>query len=472
MQRTVKVKESGLVKFSEKFSNWSHRWVPSAMVFVLMLTIIVAALALIICKVPFFSSTETQTSIVDAWVKGFWKLLQFAMQMALVMVTGFVVASSPPIKKGITRLAAFPNNQVSAIIFVSIVTFVIWWIHWGFGMMAGILLGREILAQARVKGYKIHKSAFVGMTYVITCSSAGISIAAPLFAASPGFLKSLVSEESAALLPDALTLNQTVLLPEVLTQVLVLGIMATIVTLAMTPKNEDKIVEISDEFRDEILSAGKSTKPTELTPAEKINNNPALNIIVGGMGMYWAVKMLINQGIVGMSIDNYNFLMLMLGVILCWTPARFGNIVKEACGAIWGVVIQFPFYAGIFGIIAYTGLNHVIANAFVSISTAHTFPWIAYLYSSILNFFVPSGGSKFIIEAPYIIPAAQQIGADLASTLNAYSYGDLTTNLIQPFWALPILAMYKLEFKDILPYGFVVCVLALIINSGWMLLFY
>lgn len=471
MSDTTKKQEKGLVRFSEGFSKWSNRWVPSAMVFVLILTVIVAILSLIICKAPLLNSTETSTSIIDAWVKGFWGLLKFAMQMSLIMVTGFVVAGSPPVKKVISKLAGIPKNQITATVFVGIVTFSIWWIHWGFGMMAGILLGREILAQAKVKGYKIHKNSFVGMTYVVTCSSAGISIAAPLFAASPGFLKSLVSAESAALLPDALSLNQTVLLPQVLTQVLVLGAMAIIITLAMTPKNEDKIEEISDEFRDEILAVN-NTKPESSTPADKMNNSPALNIIVGLMGMYWAVKMLVAQGIVGMSIDNYNFLMLMLGVLLCWTPAKFTEVVKQACGSIWGVVIQFPFYAGIFGIIAYTGLNTVIAGAFVSISTAHTFPWIAYLYSAILNFFVPSGGSKFIIEAPYIIPASQQIGADLAATLNAYSFGDLTTNLIQPFWALPILAMYKLKFKDILPYGFVVAVLALVINSIWMLCFY
>lgn len=468
----TKEKKKGLVGFSEKFSTWCNRWVPSAMVFVLVLTVIIAVLALIICKVPFLNSTETQTSIIDAWVKGFWNLLKFAMQMSLIMVTGFIVASSPPMKKVITKIATLPKNQISASIMVGVVCIVIWWIHWGIGMMAGILLGREILAQAKVRGVKIHKNSFIGMSYAVTCATCGISMAAPLFVAGPGFLKSLVSPESAALLPESLPLNQTVLLPSVLTQVIVLGLMAIIVVLAMTPKDEESIEEISDEFKEEVLSAGIISKTENLTPADKMNNSPILNIIIGCMGMYWAVKMLASQGVVGISIDNYNFLMLMLGVLLCWTPAKFTAIVKEACGAIWGVVIQFPFYAGIFGIIAYTGFNEVIAGAFVSISTAHTFPWIAYLYSAILNFFVPSGGSKFIIEAPYIVPAAQQIGADLSATINAYTFGDLTTNLIQPFWALPTLAMFKVKFKDILPYGFIVAMLSLIINTIWMLCFY
>jgi short-chain fatty acids transporter len=464
--------EKGMAAFAQKFSRFCNKWVPSAMVFVMMLTIIVAILAVIISKSPVITSTADKTSVMDAWVQGFWKLLQFAMQMALIMVTGFVVASSPPIKKAIVKLASVPKSQTGAIIFIGIVSFCMWWIHWGFGMMAGILLGREILAQSKIKGYKIHKNALVGMTYTISCAAAGISIAAPLFAAGPGFLRSLVDENTASLIPNSLPLNETVLLPTVIFQNLFLATVAIIIIVLMAPKNEKDIVEITDEFKAEILNAGKEVKEIGNTPAEKINNSPILNIFIGGFGLFWSVKLLIAQGIVGISINNYNFIMLMIGILLHWTPDNFTNAVQEACKAIWGVVVQFPFYAGIFGIITYTGLNHSIANAFVSISNAHTFPYIAYLYSAALNFFVPSGGSKFIIEAPYIIPAALKVGASLPATLNAYSFGDLTTNLIQPFWALPILAMYKLKFKDILPYGFIVCVVALLINTFWMLLLY
>lgn len=457
---------------SERFAGWCDRWVPDAMVFVMLLTVIAVIAALIIPKAPLLTSTDTQKSIVDAWITGFWSLLQFAMQMALIMVTGFVVANSRPVKRVITKIAAIPKSQTSAILLVALVCFVIWWVHWGFGMMAGILLGREILAQAKRQGYKIHRNAFIGVTYAITCSSGGISVAAPLFAATPGFLRTLVPPESAALLPEAITLNQTVLMPTVLLQVLALGAITLFIVLSMAPKEDSKKEEISHDFMNSIFESGKEKSIDVSTPAEKINNSPILNILIGSMGMYWCVKFLAQKGIIGLSINDYNFIMLMLGVLLNWTPARFADSVKQACEAIWGVVIQFPFYAGIFGIIAYTGLNHSIVDAFVAISTPNTFPWITYIYSAILNFFVPSGGSKFIIEAPYIIPAAQAIGANIPSVLNAYTFGDLSTNLIQPFWALPILAMYRVKFKDILPYGFVVCIASIILNSFWMLIFY
>lgn len=464
--------EKGLTSFTQKFSKFCHRWVPDAMVFVLLLTVIVAILAIIVVKAPILKSTANQYSILDAWIEGFWKLLEFAMQMVLIMVTGFVVASTPPVKKSMAKIASIPKSQTSAILLIGIVSFVMWWIHWGFGMMAGILLGREVLAQSKGKNYKIHKKALVGITYSITCAAAGISIAAPLFAANPGFLKSLVSEDIAHLVPNALPLSETVLLPTVIIQSLVLAAMSLIVVLLMAPKRDEDIEEISEEFRKEILGMDNTVKPIIETPADRINNSPVLNIIIGSFGLYWAIKLLATQGIVGISINNYNFIMLTIGILLHWTPNNFTNAVQEACKAIWGVVIQFPFYAGIFGIITFTGLNHAIANAFVSISNATTFPAIAYVYSALLNFFVPSGGSKFIIEAPYIIPAAIDVGASLPAVLNAYSFGDLTTNLIQPFWALPILAMYKLKFNDILPYGFIVAIIALIINVFWMLLLY
>lgn len=465
-------KSRGLDQVTKRFSNFCHRWVPDAMVFVIVLTFIVVLLAMFVVKAPLFNSTEEKISVMDAWVKGFWSLLQFAMQMSLIMVTGFVVASTPIVKKVMVKIAAIPRSQTSAIILIGLVSFVMWWVHWGFGMMAGILLGKEVLAQSKGRGYKIHKQALVGVTYTITCAAAGISIAAPLFAANPGFLRSLVAKEYADAVPQMLTLNQTVLQPVVLIQVLILALMTLSVVLLMAPKRDEDKDEISEEFRQEILAGTKSVKQADRTPAERVNDSPILNLLIGGFGLVWSFKLLASKGIIGISIDNYNFIMLMLGIVLHWTPNNFVRAVQEACKAIWGVVIQFPFYAGIFGIISYTGLNHAIANAFVSISNSTTFPMIAYLYSSILNFFVPSGGSKFIIEAPYIIPAAVDVGSSIASTMNAYSFGDLTTNLIQPFWALPILAMYRLKFSDILPYGLVVAVLALIINSIWMLCFY
>jgi short-chain fatty acids transporter len=164
------------------------------------------------------------------------------------------------------------------------------------------------------------------------------------------------------------------------------------------------------------------------------------------------VEFLWNKGIGSLDLNTLNFTFLIIGIMLHGSANSYVASAQRGVSTVGGVIIQFPFYAGIFGIIKFSGLSGIIAGWFVAISSAETFPLITFIYSGILNIFVPSGGSKFVIEAPYLIPAAQQTGAYLPYVINAYSLGDVATNMIQPFWALPILGAFKLKFQEILPY--------------------
>lgn len=448
------------------FIRWSDRWVPNSMVFVFILTIVVAVAALIFTSSPFFVSSEGSTSVIDSWTQGFWRLLTFAMQMSLVMLTGFVVASAPIVNKGLKKIAMLPSSQTSAYFTLVIISVLLNWFHWGFGMMGSIVLGREILAAAKTKGYKCHGNLFIGISYTSCAAAAGIAQVAPLFSTSPGWLKSMaVTDSVKALVPDTIPLNETVLSSPILIQCLILFLVILFLGYALMPRKESNIEEISDELYQDIIASVVTEKKKKATsPAEFFNNSPILNLVVGGAGLIWALKTVIVEGLVGISINNYNFLLLSLGVVLCRDPETFISCVKKAIGNTWGVAIQFPFYAGIFGIIAYTGLNDVVANLFMSISSQRTFPLVTYIYSSILNFFVPSGGSKFVIEVPYLLSVTTKLGSNLNHVITAYTFGDLTTNIIQPFWALPYLAMFKIDFKKILPYTFMVCIACYIIN--------
>lgn len=459
--RTGKTKNS----WGTGFVNLCDKMVPNSMVFVFILTIVVALAALLFTSSPFFISSEANTSVIDSWTKGFWRLLTFAMQMSLVMLTGFVVASAPIVNKGLKKLASIPSSQTAAFFTLVTASFVLGWIHWGLGMMGSIVLGREVLAAARTKGYKCHGNLFIGMTYSAGAAAAGIAQVAPLFSTAPGWLKGMaVSDSVRALVPEAVSLSDTVLSPEILIQCLVLFAAILLIGYVMIPKKEEDIEEISDELYEDIMAPTASVRKKATSPAEFLNNSPILNMIVGGAGLLWSIKTISQTGIVGISINNYNFLLISLSVLLCRDPETFINCVRKAIGNTWGVAIQFPFYAGIFGMIAYTGLNDVIANVFVNISSTHTFPLVTYIYSSILNFFVPSGGSKFAIEIPYLLSVTTELGSSLPHVITAYTFGDLTTNIIQPFWALPFLAMFKIDFKKILPYTFMVCLSCLIIN--------
>lgn len=462
--------------FNDRFIEFFDRYTPNAMVFAIILTLIVAVLAIIFTGCPiFFNSPEGKVSLMNGWVNGFWSLLTFAMQMSLIMITGNVIAISPPVQKLIRKLSMLPNNWIQAYIMILVISWILMYIHWGIGMMVCIALLRSTLVAAKDKGYPVHAPALIACAYCTAIPAVGISQAAPLQGATAGFLKSMCTNEFAAnYVADAYPLSESVLSWWNLTQCVVLFVMIAIVGYLIMPKNPLKMVGCSDELYADVKHTQTmyADKPDRSTPAAWLNNSPLLSMIVGIFGLIWCVQLYATQGFAGLTINNFNFTMLMLGIVLCGTPERFSKACIASVGAVWGVIIQFPLYAGIFGIISYTGLSDVISNAFMAISTTKTFPEVAYLYSAVLNMAVPSGGSKFVIECPYLLDVAAKLDVSVPKLLVAYTYGDQTTNIIQPFWALPYLTMCHIDFKKLLPYTMVICIGALIVCSFFFLVVY
>ena len=450
---------------TDRFVDGCYRWMPNSIVLVFLLTVLVAVLAVIFCGSPLVTSTETKTSLIDAWNGGFWSLLSFAMQMSLVMLTGYILASAPVVKRGLTKLASIPNTTAGAMLLCGIATCIVWWVHWGLDMMGSIVLGRLLAAQGKKKGYKLDVPWLVAYLWGVECAGVGISQAAPLYGATPGYLQGLVVDDAVrALIPDVIPLADTVVNPLIIGQNIGLFIIITLVARLIMPKKEERILEVSDAFAEEILTVEAIEKPDRSSPAAWINSSPLLNIIIGGAGLIWGIRLIATSGIVNISLNNFNFIMLMLCVLLCWTPNVLGKCCADAIGNIWGVVIQFPFYAGIFGLITQTGLNEVIVHFFTSISSQETFPLIAYIYSGLLNLVVPSGGSKFIIEAPYIMEVCTELDVSIARIIDAYNFADLNTNIIQPFWGLAFLAMFRIDFKQIIPYTAIIALAVFIFN--------
>jgi len=436
----------GKKDFMSRFSEWSLRWVPDSMVFVLALSVLVYFMALGLTK-------SGPLQIIDHWVKGFWVLLTFAMQMCVLMITGFTVADSPQVKRLLRKLAAIPKTPVQAIVGFSLFINVLWWIHWGVGMMAGIMMGRELVVAQ--KGKRLHYAAVAAAAYAGIVTANGPSMAAQLLVATPGhFIEKVVG---------VIPLSKTTFDPMLIIMNVVLIISIPVIFYLFLPKNP---VEADENLIQEFTETAKPPVDKKaLTPAQRWDRSPVLMWIVGLAGLFWVGKFFYTKGITNLNLDILNFTFLVIGALLHGTPADFMDSVKKATGTVYGVIIQFPFYAGIFGMISYSGLAEIIADWFVSISTAETYPWIIFVYSAFLNFFVPSGGSKFVIEAPYVIPAAKQLGANVNYVINAYTSGDLTTNLLQPFWALPILGAFRLTFREILPYGLIIFLWCFIVIS-------
>lgn len=439
---------------------WSTRWVPDAWVIAVILTIVTYALGL-------FFTKSTLFQLVQFWGNGFWLLLSFAMQMCLIIMTGYIFATTPFMSRLLDRLARIPNNPKSAIALMALVSLVLGWVQWGLSLVGSAVFVRYLVRHQKGVDYRLLvATAYLGLGAIF---HAGLSGSAPLLIATP---KHFI-EQYTGVIP----ITKTTFHPFNL-------ILAAVVLLTlpafgplMHPRREET-VEVDPRLFQE-ASPAPSTKPSrkETTPARWIEHSPLINLLVGLGGLTWLVWHFGQawdggfRGILAkVNLDVVNFFFLMAGVLLHRTPASFLQAAREAGTFIWGVAIQFPFYAGMFGIIRDSGLAQVIAHGFTTIATKNTYPFIVLWYSGILNYIVPSGGSKFAIEAPYIIQAAKELGVGIPMTIIAYAWGDMTTNIIQPFWAIPLLGIAKLEFRDIMGYCILYFIFYMILVSAAFLL--
>lgn len=451
--RPERSKSNGIV---DRFTEWSLNWVPDSMVFVAALTMVVFLMGLSMTK-------HGPVELLDDYVKGFWVLLTFAMQLTIMMITGFVVADSKIVKRGLVKLVELPKTAKSTLIMYCLIVGFLSWLHWGIGIMVSIVMGKEVAARKR--GLGIHYPLLGAASYSMMMIMAnGPSQSAPLLAATPG---NFLEQTLGGLIP----LTDTALSPFLLVFMAVQYLTLPLLFVFLLPKKENA-AEIDDTTYQEFTYVQpEGDKNETLRPAERWERSKVLLSLMGAGMLLWVVKFIVIQGIGKLDLNVINFAFFGLGLLLHGTPRSFVASVKQGVGTTFGVIIQFPLYAGIFGLISYSGLAHVITDWFISISTPRTYSWIVLIYTTIMDFFVPSGGSKFAIEAPYIIPAGKQLGISASHIINAYSTGGQLANNIQPFWALPFLAAYKLRFQDILPYTFVVFVYTLILGSALFLLF-
>ena len=435
-----KAKRSFSARVIDRFTEWSLNWIPDSMVFVLILTLIV-----------FFMSwgltSHGPWQLADDYAKGFWLLLTFAMQMALLMITGFVIADSKIVKAGISKLIDIPQSPKATLAMLMAVVGIVSWMHWGVGLMLGIVMGREIAARKR--GMGLHYPLIAAVCYSFnTIMANGPSQAAPLMLATPGHFL----EKMTGVIPISLTSFAHFQL----TYVFILFITIPVLMILVHPKKEDA-KEIDQEMAAEILNVEREDVEKKATrPAERWERSRILQTLVALFILAWVGKFFVEKGIGKLDLNTLNYAFVGLALLLHGSPHSFINSVRKGVGTTYGVLIQFPMYAGIFGMISASGLAHIITDWFVSISTQGTYAWIIFLYTGIMDFFVPSAGSKFVIEAPYIIPAAQQLGVPIPHIIIAYSAGAQWVNNLQPFWALPVLAAFKLRFQDIMPFTFVI----------------
>lgn len=433
-----------------RIADACERWFPDAFVFALAAVVVVFAGGVAIGESP--------VRLVTEFGNGFWLLVPFTMQMALVIVGGFVVASSPPFARIIRRLAAIPKTSRGAVGFVAFFAMMASLVSWGLSLIFTGLLVREITRRnPRVDYRALGAAAYLGLGSVWAL---GLSSSAALLQATP-------SSIPAGLLPitGVIPLSQTIFLWQSMLLAAILVAASVAIAYFSCPRDEEARTaeEMGIRFEPLVIEREEAR-----TPAEKLEQSPVLTLAVAALMVAWLVRQIASKGaIAALDLNTFNFTFITAGLILHWRPRSFLRAVSRSVPATAGVLIQFPFYAGIFGIISNTAIETRLAEVFVHLTTKSTFPLVVAGYSALLGLFIPSGGGKWIVEAPYVMGAANAWNVHLGWTVQIYNAAEALPNLINPFWMLPLMGILNAKARDLAGYS----ILQLIFHAPIVLFF-
>ena len=446
----------------KKFTNGCvrvvNRWLPDPFLFAIILTIVVFIAAMV-------GTQQSAVELLWAWggkgatKDGFWSLLAFAMQMALVLVLGSAMASANVCKKALGAIASMAHNKRSAILITTFVSTICCWLNWGFGLIAGALLAREVAKRVRDVDYPLLiASAYSG--FVIW--HAGLSGSIPLQIGAEGGTTIL---DVAYYAPTSATIFH----PVNLLMVGVILVLMPFVNYAMHPDADHAILV------DPALLVDEKEREYKIeTPADKIEHSRILWVITLVLGFAYIVYYFVQKGF-NLDLNIVNMIFLFLGILLHGDLRKYVDAIADAAAGAAGILLQFPFYAGIMGLMVAANadgvsLASIIANFFTNISNNVTFPVLTFLSAGIINFFVPSGGGQWAVQAPIVMPAATEMGIEYGRAAMAIAWGDQWTNMIQPFWALPALGIAGLSARNIMGYLVIVTIFTGVVACGGFVL--
>lgn len=440
-------------KITAFFTELMRKYLPDPFVFAIMLTLLTMVLA-------FTVESRPLQLVVQDWGKGFWSLLAFTTQMAVILVMGYVLAAAPVVNRFLDKIASRVHTPRQAIIVATIVGCGGSYLNWGFGLVIGGIMARKLALQ--VKG--VHYPLIIAAAYTgFTMYSLGFSATIPVLISTKGH----TFESTMGLIP----LTETIFSAPILLTSLAVLIALPLLNAAMHPKAGEKVIELDPATATQDSkgnAAGHDLLGDEKTLAYRLNNSRVLNLLIGLCGMAYVALHFIQGG--NLDLNMINFFILFLGVLLLKTPMLYVEKVNEGVKTIGGIILQFPFYAGIMAIMHGSGLVESIAHIFVSISSVDTLPLWGLISSFVINFFAPSGGGHWVLQGPFMIDAATTLGASQAQTAMSVMLGNGWNDLVQPFWILPALALSKLKLKDIMGYTVVSMLLVGAIYASTMLI--
>lgn len=443
-----------------KLCHFTQRWVPDSWVVCMILTVLAILLAML-------GAGASLNESVLAWGDGMWALLELAMQFSIAMIAAHACVSSKPVFTLLDRLATFPdkNRPVQAIVLTALYSMIIAYFNWALSVVASALFVPFVARRnPNVDIRVLIASAYLGLG---TVWHGGLSGSAPLILATPG--NPLIAPATGEPIIDRLIpVTESLFVPFNLIYLVVIAAVALATVVALHPRSNRKTLS-EDQVRQMMPSLAEADAVE--TPAGQMESFRGWILLAAILIGYPLGYSIVTRGFgATWTINAYNAVFLVSALLLQGRPSNLVRAFANGSRTASGVILQFPFYAGIFGVINNTGLGAWLGELFVTFATTETFPLIVYFYSGFMNIFVPSAGSKWLIEAPYLLPAAKELGVSATTTVLAYAYGDSTTNLIQPFWAIPILTVTRLKFGDVLGYTGIVAIVCMVVSIVAMLM--
>ncbi|MEC9354660.1 MAG: TIGR00366 family protein [Gemmatimonadota bacterium] len=442
---TTEPKLTPVQRFGEAIADRVERWMPSPFLFAILLTYVAAIAAII-------SEGVSVPEIARSWYGGFWSLLQFAMQMVIILVTGCVVAYHPRVRAGILRLVRLPKNGRQAVVLVGLGSMLTGWVSWGLGLIFGAILAREMGKLAAKNGMAVHYPllAVAGYMGMSLTWGWGLSSSAGLLQATDG---NVFMEQG--IVDRVIPATEWVFHPYSLTLTVLALIFASIMLYLLSPPEENcRGIDRYVDFKEEVVrESNPADLPTNPTLADRIDNSKVLGGLIALIGVYLFIEAFLTQGLGALDLNVFNFGFLMIGLILYSSPSRYLKEFEDAVKGSAGVILLFPFYAGIIGIMTGTGLVDTMTESLLSIATKESFALTAWITGGILNVFVPSAGGEWAIIGGPMMLAGAELGIPHGQTIAAYAVGDAHTNLLNPFWAIPLLAITELRARDMFGYA-------------------
>ncbi len=439
-------------KFANACTRFVERFIPDAFLFAVILTVVCFVGALI------FTESGAYATMM-AWGKGIWGLLSFTAQICTAMVFGYALVKTPAVDKLLDAICRKVHSPAQAYFVAAAATAGLSWFSWSGGLICGGLIAVKLAQKVRGIHYPLLVAACYSGWVTFQCGPT----AALLQPATPGTW----SDKLYGVIP----VSSTAFAPWNWTIFIIAGfIVIPIIMMRLAPSKSEKIIELNYSLDESAAAVEKAPKISlkGLPFNTWCENNYLFNLVFGIAVIIYLIYYFINGG--GLTFDSFNLIFLAVGLLLTPTPIQYVKTCAEGVSTCGGIILQYPLYAGIQGIMVTTGLASVIADVFVALSSVRTLPWMAFISGGFINMFIPSGGGQWNVQGPIFLDAATKLGASLPMTTMGVLYGDAWTNMIQPFWALPLLGIANLKIKDIMGYCVITLILWFIIVTAVMLL--